>query len=269
MNRACFPEVAHAYRPIGKSTPLAIGLMFAAGIIASLAAGTAYGVLLGALLSGVGGSVASLSFVRYALAIGLAAVVGILVGGCIRLAGRLGRNRSSEMGLYAGVAAVVFALFAFFFSYGGQGFNWVLLVAIPLALALPTIGLAISSSEAPFCEMHQLPLKKVSVLRATLDDEGRALQILRSASYEELRELAAAGDEDGWCEVELEYCPTCQEGYVSLISVITVKGWDDANYQVRRIHCASVDAASVHRMAPPQRGHCSRATVVQSRRQHR
>jgi hypothetical protein len=237
-----------------------------AGVTAAVMGGWICGVLISIWLgdtvdAGQGHWIAKL------LSVGLASILGCCVGGSVRLAGALGKNRSPELGFHVGVVCSLIAVTSVFTTWNGKGVDLFLVVGLPLAIATPTVLLSLMSADKPFCEVHRRSLEETSLGRYPLEQEVALLQSLNQGEYRGLGALPhLASEEDGWCEVTAELCPDCSEGFVNLVTTMTVKGWNDHDLVSRLVHSRAIEAAKAKELVSGARlpTHCASSTETTS-----
>ena len=199
-----YPEVAHAYQPARGATLSGAVVMLVCGLPVAVAGG-----YLLAKVSTPGNRM-------------LPDLLSLLVGGAlpwvVRTASRWGHNRSRVLagvcGALCGAActAVVFVQTA--------GSLTVVATVIIGVLSFTMVG-AVGD---PYCVAHRRFMERLVIRRLSLDVEHEAMRALEAERYRQAADMTETTSHEDRCDLTLEYCPACLDGYVSMTVHMTEQG---------------------------------------------
>lgn len=230
-----FPPAKDAYKPSGKTTPVAVVLMVAVASIGA-AALAAVMVLADQIISAIGAFAFALgefpglvliavSFVAY-VAVGF--TLGRYLGRGMSWGGRVGKNRSPLVGTVIAVVASAGAMYLFYRfrsnAVGAEAFDsaidWVKFALYGVGAIA---GTALIGHDRPyddkFCEACQTYMDKAACAVVSVDREADLMEAVTAGQFDQLGALTGPTGPTSRCRVHLAYCPSCQE--VGVVDVFT------------------------------------------------
>lgn len=235
-----FEEVESAYKPSGRIGWVAIPLMLLFGTVISVLGGTLVG---GAVFHLHVLAVQTEGFAKPLLAIpiiGLPLLLGFTIGGGIYKGNCMGKNRNSLVGFFVGLLCGLIG-FAVTWANGGNSYGWMFGIILFCAIALTPAGVGMAGVDDPFCEQHQRFMKFQVISTIPVASEMEALNLLDSRQFGRLETLPVTDDVLNYSRISAFYCETCMNGYLSMLTKLTVrdkKGQRDS--RTRRVFSSAV-----------------------------
>jgi len=219
-----FPVVEYAYKPSGKTTGLAIGLMVVFGVAAALAGGPllylVHGILatVAAWLLRTGICIAGLAalvveFGGYLLA---APLLGFLIGGAVSEGAKRGKNRNQMakyiIGGLCGLVGFGSFLLVYYLVLKEAAFNSAIDFIKLGWNIISIIGVAVltgSMDETPFCEDCEQWMTKHALDKRPIRFEGEIIDLLTVGQFERLAAIPADAEAVNFCQVDV-WCCDCE-----------------------------------------------------------